>query len=98
MNAVERRIVKADGSSQKLKLFIRGRAISGAPICIGINQLARPTKAGITPPKIIIKPCIVTSWLYLMGSRSCSPGSNNSALMPIAMAPPVKNIKKLNHR
>ena len=50
---------KANGKIQKLKLFILGKAISGAPICIGTNQLANPTKAGITPPNIIIKPCKV---------------------------------------
>ena len=47
---------KANGNIQKLKLFILGKAMSGAPICIGTNQFARPTKAGITPPNIIIRP------------------------------------------
>ena len=98
MNAVERRIINAEGSSQKLRLFILGNAISGAPICIGISQLAKPTNAGITAPNIIISPCMVTSWLYLIGSISCNPGSKSSALIPIAIAPPVKNIRKLNHR
>ena len=98
IKAVDKSMVNAEGSNQKLKLFILGSAISGAPICIGINQFASPTNAGMTPPKIMIKPCIVTNWLYLIGSISCNPGSNNSALMPIAIAPPVKNIRKLNQR
>ena len=59
MNNDERRIKNAKGNIQKLKLFILGSAISGAPIIIGTSQLARPTKAGMTPPKIIIKPCKV---------------------------------------
>ena len=40
-------------------MFSRGNATSGAPICSGIIQLARPTKAGITPPKIITSACMV---------------------------------------
>ena len=34
--------MKANGRIQKLKLFMRGSAMSGAPTCIGIIQLARP--------------------------------------------------------
>ena len=59
MNKDDNNIKNANGSIQKLRLFILGRAISGAPIIIGTNQFANPTKAGITPPKIIIKPCKV---------------------------------------
>jgi hypothetical protein len=47
------------GSNQKLKLFNLGRAMSGAPICIGIIQLAKPTKAGMMTPKTIIRPWLV---------------------------------------
>jgi len=40
---------------QKLKLFKRGNAISGAPINNGTNQLPKPPNiAGITIKKIII--------------------------------------------
>jgi hypothetical protein len=53
------------GSSQKLKLFNRGKAISGAPIKIGTNQLPNPPiKTGITMKKIITKACAVTKTLY----------------------------------
>jgi hypothetical protein len=48
-------------SSQKLKLFIRANAMSLAPIIIGICQFAKPTKAGMIAPKIMISPCIVVS-------------------------------------
>ena len=44
------------GNNQKLMLFNRGNAISGAPIIIGTNQLPKPPiNAGITIKKIIIK-------------------------------------------
>ena len=56
MKRDDKRIKKAKGNIQKLKLFILGNAMSGAPIIIGTNQLASPTNAGMTPPNIIIKP------------------------------------------
>ena len=98
MNKVESRIPKAAGSSQKLKLFIRGRAMSGAPIISGIIQLARPTNAGITAPNTMIKPCMVVIWLKNSGSTICMPGWNSSARITIAMLPPTKNMMKLNHK
>jgi hypothetical protein len=46
----------AGGNNQKLMLFNLGKAISGAPIIIGTNQLPKPPiKIGITIKKIIIK-------------------------------------------
>jgi len=46
----------AGGNSQKLRLFKRGNAISGAPIRIGTNQFPKPpTMTGITKKKIIMK-------------------------------------------
>jgi hypothetical protein len=52
--------MKAGGNNQKLKLFKRGKAISGLPINKGTNQLPKPPiKAGITIKKIIIKACPV---------------------------------------
>lgn len=49
------------GSSQKLKLLSLGKAISGAPISSGNNQLPKPPIiAGITIKKIIKKACAVT--------------------------------------
>jgi hypothetical protein len=50
----------AGGNNQKLILFKRGKAISGAPNIKGIIQLPKPPiKAGITIKKIIIKACAV---------------------------------------
>jgi len=44
------------GNNQKLMLFIRGNAISGAPIIKGTNQLPNPPiNVGITIKKIINK-------------------------------------------
>jgi len=44
------------GSSQKLMLFIRGKAMSGAPIISGINQFPNPPiMIGMTIKKIITK-------------------------------------------
>ena len=49
--------MKDVGSNQNEILFILGKAISGAPIIIGTNQLPKPPIiAGITIKKIIIKP------------------------------------------
>jgi hypothetical protein len=46
---------KAGGNNQKLILFNRGNAISGAPIIIGTNQFPKPPiKIGITIKKIMI--------------------------------------------
>ena len=84
--------VKANGRIQNDQLFIRGSAISGAPIIIGTIQLASPTKAGMTAPKIITSACMVVIWLKNSGFTNCSPGANNSARMTKAMAPPTKNM------
>ncbi len=54
----------ADGSSQKEMLFMRGKAMSGAPIMIGTNQLAKPPiSAGMTMKKIMISAWLVTKAL-----------------------------------
>jgi hypothetical protein len=51
-----RRRVKDGGKSQNLILFIRGKAISGAPIIRGTNQFPNPPiMIGITIKKIIMK-------------------------------------------
>jgi len=50
---------------QKLILFNRGKAISGAPIIIGTNQLPNPPiKIGMTMKKIMIKAWAVMTTLY----------------------------------
>jgi hypothetical protein len=53
---------KDGGRSQKLMLFIRGNAISGAPIINGTSQLPNPPiRIGITMKKIITK-----AWAVMM--------------------------------
>ena len=54
------------GSSQNLKLFNRGNAISGAPKVKGINQFPKPPiKIGITAKNIIRNAWAVTITLYI---------------------------------
>ena len=77
---------------------MRGSAMSAAPICSGIIQFARPTQAGIMPPKIMTSACMVVIELKNCGSTNCRPGWNNSARITIAMAPPMKNIRPANTR
>jgi len=56
--------VNDGGNNQKLKLFKRGKAISGAPNIKGKIQLPNPPIiAGITIKKIIINACAVTTTL-----------------------------------
>ena len=48
---------KAGTSSQKEMLFMRGNAMSGAPIMIGTNQLPKPPiSAGMTTKNTMISP------------------------------------------
>lgn len=55
---------KDGGRSQKLMLFIRGNAMSGAPIIRGMSQLPKPPIIiGITIKKIITNACAVTRTL-----------------------------------
>ena len=64
IKAEETKNTKEGGINQKLKLFKRGKAISGAPINKGNNQLPKPPiKAGMTIKKIIKKACAVTNTL-----------------------------------
>ena len=54
----------AGGSSQNEMLFMRGKAMSGAPIISGTNQLPNPPiSAGMTMKKIISSPWAVTNTL-----------------------------------
>ena len=56
--------MKAGTSSQKLMLFMRGNAMSGAPIISGTIQLPNPPiSAGMTKKNTMIRPCAVTSTL-----------------------------------
>ena len=88
----------AGTSSQKLKLFIRANAMSGAPICSGIIQFAKPTNAGMIAPNTMIRPCIVVNWLNSSGLTSCSPGWNSSARIARASTPPTISMVNENSR
>lgn len=56
-----RRSRKEGGNSQKLMLFIRGNAMSGAPIIRGTSQFPKPPiMIGITIKKIITNAWAVT--------------------------------------
>lgn len=56
-----RRSKNDGGSSQKLMLFMRGNAMSGAPIMRGTSQFPKPPiMMGITIKKIITKAWAVT--------------------------------------
>jgi hypothetical protein len=63
LTSVDPKSSAKDGiSSQKLMLFIRGKAMSGAPIISGTNQLPKPPIiAGMTMKKTMISPCAVIS-------------------------------------
>lgn len=57
--------IREGGSNQKLRLFSRGNAMSGAPSINGSIQFPNPPiNIGITIKKIIIKACAVTMVLY----------------------------------
>ena len=66
------------GSSQNEMLFMRGNAMSGAPIISGTIQLPKPPIiAGITMKKIMIRPCAVVNTL-----NRCEPWSPVKSCMP----------------
>jgi hypothetical protein len=60
--------------------------------------LARPTKAGITPPKIMTSACTVVIWLKNSGFRCCRPGSMSSQRISTDMNAPMMNITNANTR
>ena len=65
INAEDNNKIKEGTNNQKLKLFNRGNAISGAPIIKGTNQFPNPPiNVGIIKKKIIIKAWAVTITLY----------------------------------
>ena len=65
---------------------------------MGIHQLARPTVAGMMAPNTMIRPCRVVIMLKKFGFTNCSPGSNNSARITMAMEPPMSSMMKENQR
>jgi len=81
---------KEGGRSQKLMLFIRGNAMSGAPIINGTSQLPNPPIIiGITIKKIITKAWAVTMTLYVWSSPIKEPGWPSSSRIIILKAVPI---------
>ena len=63
-NAERMSSTRPAASSQKLMLFMRGKAMSGVPIINGMNQFPKPPiSAGMTTKNTMMKPCAVTSTL-----------------------------------
>ncbi len=94
--------MKAGTSSQKLMLFILGKAMSGAPIISGTNQLPKPPIiAGMTMKKTMIRPWAVISTFHrwLASStlapepaqlcRNWRPGSASSVRISPETPPPM---------
>jgi hypothetical protein len=73
-------------------LFNLGKAISGAPIIKGTNQLPKPPiVTGITKKKIITNAWAVTITLYKCPSppKKAEPGEDNSILIRTEKAVPI---------
>ncbi len=97
--------ISAGTSSQNEILFIRGKAMSGAPIMIGTNQLPKPPIiAGMTMKNTMIRPCAVIrtfhrclAWVSVPSSpRNCAqptrcwmPGWLSSTRISPEIAPPT---------
>ena len=90
--------MSAAGSSQNETLFMRGKAMSGAPICSGTNQLPKPPIiAGITMKNTMMRPWPVTNTLYMWPSaKYCSPGSCSSRRMATERPPPMRPLMMAN--
>jgi len=81
--------VRDGGKSQKLRLFRRGNAISGAPSINGRSQFPNPPiSTGITRKKIIKKACAVTIVLYSWSLPRSAPGCPSSARISILIEVP----------
>ena len=79
---------------------MRGKAMSGAPIISGTNQLPKPPIiAGITMKNTMIRPCPVTNTLKVWPlAKYCSPGSCSSMRMPTDKNPPTSPPMMANSR
>ena len=82
---------KEAGSSQNEMLFMRGKAMSGAPIISGTNQLPKPPiMAGITMKNTMIRPWPVTNTLNMWPlAKYCRPGSCSSMRITTDRKPPI---------
>lgn len=81
--------MRAGGSNQNLRLFIRGNAMSGAPNMRGRSQLPKPPiMIGMTIKKIIKNACAVTMVLYSWSLPRNEPGWPSSSRMRILIEVP----------
>ncbi len=87
-------MVEPNRNSQNASMFSRGNATSGAPICSGMIQLAKPVNSGMANISSMIEPCIVNAWLNCSFDMICRPGRASSARIISAMTPPTT--KKTN--
>lgn len=95
----DRRSNNAGGSSQKLILFIRGKAMSGAPIIRGINQFPNPPIIiGITMKKIMTKAWAVTRTLKIWSLPNSEPGCVNSIRIRMLRQAPIRPDHAPNRR
>src|SRR6478735_8126947 len=88
---------KEGGFNQKLMLFKRGKATSGAPTNTGVSQLPNPPKRlGITINNNIIRPCPVIITLYNceLPAKKPWPATPNSSLINIDKAVPISPAKR----
>lgn len=89
----------AGGSSQKLILFIRGKAMSGAPIISGISQFPNPPIIiGITIKKIMMNACAVTSTLKIWSLPNRVPGWVSSIRIRMLKQAPISPDQAPNSR
>lgn len=89
----------AGGNSQKLMLFIRGKAISGAPIISGISQFPNPPIIiGITMKKIIMKAWAVTNTLKIWSLPNRVPGWVSSIRIRMLRQAPINPDQAPNRR
>ena len=91
MNSEVIKRLKAATISQNEMLFMRGKAISGAPIISGTIQLPNPPMVeGMTMKNTMIRPWPVTKTLKTSGlPKICIPGSMSSARMAMDSKPPM---------
>ena len=91
---------KENGSSQNEMLFMRGKAMSGAPIISGTSQLPKPPIiAGMIMKNTMIRPWPVTKTLKVCGSvKICRPGYISSARIIIERKPPTQPAQIANTR
>jgi hypothetical protein len=90
------RRASAGGLSQKLMLFRRGKAMSGAPIIIGTSQLPNPpNNAGMTMNKSIKRPWPVMMTLYYgrAARRYPTPKLQPMSMLRVVPTSPEKRAK-----